>query len=296
MPSPTPTPSPTATPIPIVPVSFSGKIFYENKLNENGSSDGNNHMWLMDGTNTDHTYLTDCGADECNLDISADGTKITFNQGSRVWIMNADGSDKHLLFENPPAGLRSSYRPALSPDGTKIAFLGIFGDSNRQTIFIANADGSNFHRLTSLTSGSEHAPDWSPDGTQIVFAGWGLPGYGLFKINTDGTGLVQITNGDFDSAPSWSPDSSKIVFYRDNRDIWTVTPAGSLTQITNGYAYSQPSWSPSSDKIIFNTMNLHSVFGPYGSFKTGYMNSNGSGITQLTFGINASNYNPVWGP
>jgi len=298
MPSPTPTPSPTATPIPIVPVSFSGKIFYENKLNENGSSDGNNHMWLMDGTNTDHTYLTDCGADECNLDISADGTKITFNQGRRVWIMNADGSDKHLLFENPPADLRwgVSYRPAWSPDGTKIAFLGQVGDSNRQTIFIANADGSNLHRLTSLTSGSEHAPDWSPDGTQIVFAGWGLPGYGLFKINTDGTGLVQITNGDFDSAPSWSPDSSKIVFYRDNRDIWTVTPAGSLTQITNGYAYSQPSWSPSSDKIIFNTMNLHSVFGPYGSFKTGYMNSNGSGITQLTFGINASNYNPVWGP
>jgi Tol biopolymer transport system component len=49
---------------------------------------------------------------------------------------------------------------------------------------------------------------WSPDGTMLALnyggASNGDQGSHIFIINSDGTGLTQVTNNtDFDNAPSW---------------------------------------------------------------------------------------------
>ncbi len=64
-----------------------------------------------------------------------------------------------------------------------------------------------------MTSGpfSHFHPAWSPDGSKIVFSSDGDGHQGLFIVNADGTGEVQITNGESDLSPSWSPDGAKIV-------------------------------------------------------------------------------------
>jgi hypothetical protein len=89
---------------------------------------------------------------------SGAGGRIVFQEssGGPIYIMNADGT-----------GLRqvaTGLDPALSPDGSKIAFARWSGQKG---IWILNlADGSE-----RLGFGHEHArsPSWSPDGSTIVF-------------------------------------------------------------------------------------------------------------------------------
>lgn len=98
--------------------------------------------------------------------------------------------------------------PAVSPDGTMIAFV-TFRDLDRE-IYVASADGAHPVNLT-RHSGQDMAPAWSPDGTRIAFAS---DRGGLFMMNVDGTGLEQLTfeGADTDRNPAWSPDGDMIAF------------------------------------------------------------------------------------
>ena len=58
--------------------------------------------------------------------------------------------------------------PSWSPDSKKIAFAGYDRDIDRFDIFLMNADGSNFERMT-LNKGDNESPSWSPNGMLLVF-------------------------------------------------------------------------------------------------------------------------------
>jgi Tol biopolymer transport system component len=58
--------------------------------------------------------------------------------------------------------------PSFSSDGKKIVFVS--GRSDREDIFLVNADGSGQVRLT-YDGGTKRYPSFSPDGNSIVFAG-----------------------------------------------------------------------------------------------------------------------------
>lgn len=83
-------------------------------------------------------------------------------------------------------------------------------------LFIANADGSGAHPITSLGK-ANWAPSWHPSGKRIIFASnhtseRGFP-FTLYMINTDGTGLAQVSYSDaFDAFPMFSPDGRYLVF------------------------------------------------------------------------------------
>jgi hypothetical protein len=76
-----------------------------------------------------------------------------------------------------------------------------------------------------LSSGTFLSPEISYDGKTIVFA-WSSGGadkwtaknrFHLFKVNVDGTNLVQLTDGDYDDMhPAWMP-SGRIVFISTRR-------------------------------------------------------------------------------
>ena len=64
-------------------------------------------------------------------------------------------------------GEKSESTPRWSPDGRRIAFL-----SNRDgapQIYVADSDGSNVRKVTSLHAGAQAPVVWSPDGTMIAF-------------------------------------------------------------------------------------------------------------------------------
>jgi Tol biopolymer transport system component len=111
--------------------------------------------------------------------------------------------------------------PVFSPDGSIIAFLSIETDPVNGWVAVSvksiNPDGSNLTQLGSVRTYKSPAPYtslhrfvslcWSPDGTKILFT---VPteekGCHLFVINSDGTGLTQVTEdvNAYDSEISWS--------------------------------------------------------------------------------------------
>jgi TolB protein len=83
-------------------------------------------------------------------------------------------------------------------------------------VWVANADGSNAHQVTSYGQ-ANWAPAYMPDNKRIIFASnheykRGFP-FNLYTINEDGTNLQKISRDKgFDAFPMFSPNGKKIVF------------------------------------------------------------------------------------
>jgi Tol biopolymer transport system component len=116
--------------------------------------------------------------------------------GSDIWTMNADGSNKQRLTR---AVSEWNVEPEWSPDGRRIAVIND-ADSPR-AVHTMNADGSTLRQLTNVTS-SEASPSWSPNGRKLVFERNGQP----FTMNADGAGIRQVTRMRHGAgAPDWGP-------------------------------------------------------------------------------------------
>jgi dipeptidyl aminopeptidase/acylaminoacyl peptidase len=94
---------------------------------------------------------------------SPDGRRIVFNSGSRLFVMNADGSALRQITR-----IWGEY-PHWSPDGRLIAF-----QSNRCNcgsefdVYTVRPDGSGLYRLTS-SSGGESVAGWSRDSRFLAY-------------------------------------------------------------------------------------------------------------------------------
>ena len=87
-------------------------------------------------------------------------------------------------------------QPVVSPDGTKVAYLGSPNEartSNRD-IFVLDL---NTHKSKQLTTGIglDWFPAWSPDSQTIYFESWRATGPYIWSIDADGNNKLQITRG-----------------------------------------------------------------------------------------------------
>jgi len=113
--------------------------------------------------------------------------------------------------------LESCDAAQLSPDGTRIAFL---GGQNREILQVVNVDGSGLKRLIKLAAGPGFTRSiwgwrWSPDGKNVALVAPNLvkadPGF-LYVVSADSSGAVKlIKNGGVHQGYAqtilWSPDS-----------------------------------------------------------------------------------------
>jgi hypothetical protein len=150
---------------------------------------------------------------------SPDGKQIAFNSDrnadtrsrSRMWVMNADGTDQRSLGEllNMPA-----WFPAWSPDQSKLLVSNFL--NGLLEIFVVNADGTERRAITNGPKGRGmfENPKWSPDGTRIVTSlrpgvidsEQGTP---IIVMNADGSAQFNLSNRSdrlsVDASPDWQP-------------------------------------------------------------------------------------------
>src|SRR6202022_38271 len=138
------------------------------------------------GCSLDATFPPDGrGLAPINPSVSQDGSIIVFERpnGFGIWKMNADASGAQEVIPS----VRGNGHPAISPDGTKIAFIQLTGDYNQ--LFTVNIDGSGPTQMTFLPQDHVNSVAWSPESTQLVFEDTSCGFfYSLKTINADGTG------------------------------------------------------------------------------------------------------------
>ncbi len=204
---------------------------------------------------------TTCTAAPCLGDNSPawspDGDRLVFERafgpivkdqaegGLELFTANAGGSGEQLILDIA-GNVREPHDAQWSPDGKRIAvtILNIKAKPrNGSAIYVLNADGSNFRRITPmrLNAGS---PDWSPDGKRIAFNSSyeGQAAVEIYTVRPDGSRLRRLRKepeGSFSFEPVWSPNGERIAFVHATRTrlphIWTMNRKGKgLRQVTRG--------------------------------------------------------------
>lgn len=135
-------------------------------------------------------------------------------------------------------------------------------------LFIANADGTNEHKLFEK-SGFDYHASFSADGKWIVFTSErsGLGQSDIYRVHSDGTGLEQLTNNPaFDDQATLSPDGTQLAFVSSREtgiaNIWILNLKTQKTINLTGQSnikgdpmkpngYFRPSWSPDGSILAF---------------------------------------------
>jgi Tol biopolymer transport system component len=195
------------------------------------------------------------GLDAIYADYSRDGKWIAFGTvtNSMLWRVRVDGSER-LQLTYPP--MRTTL-PRWSPDGSRIAYLGL-EPGNAWKIFLISAQGGSPEELLPENR-TEVDANWTPDGTHIIF-GRGvttpkeleiemvdlktrqlstIPGsHGLFspRLSPDGHYLAAISYG-----------SKKLMLYDMRTEKWSE-----WVDEPNNVDF--PTWSSDSQSMIYNNV------------------------------------------
>jgi len=159
-----------------------------------------------------------------------------------------------------PSQVVSGDAPALSPDGTTLAYLSEAGPT--PLVWTSHVDGTNAQRFAPAAAGwtgaIETHPAWSPTGDRIAYVSTRSGNPAIYVGASDGSGgSATLLTGSSTGAsvePAWSPDGSQIVF-TSNRDgptdLYVVTVAtGAVARLTNVGNTGQPTWL-SDGRIVF---------------------------------------------
>lgn len=166
------------------------------------SRDGNNEIYVMDGSGAGQTNVSNNSGSDTFPAISQDGSKVVFtsnrNGNDEIYIVDFDGT--HLTRLTNDSGSDTS--PAFTPDSSHVIF-----SSNRSGIYqIYQMDtaGANLTQITTGAGDKFHG-SYDVDGTAIFFYSSVSGVRQIFRCNSDGNFKVQLTTdvNDSDKTCTW---------------------------------------------------------------------------------------------
>jgi Tol biopolymer transport system component len=238
--------------------------------------------WSPDGRKLVFTY-------EVGLDFTyGGGVGSLLGRGlggglERLFVMNADGSGRHLL-RMPWLGSPrfEDSGPAWSPDGSRIAFTRTVWPAGaahtqwsraRSAVYVLDLAHGGPRRVSMTFDSESGYVTWSPDGRRLAYlapAPVGRCPYSVLHVtNADDTGDHVLAAASRSPGapggcaptltPAWSPDGHRIAFGRLTKaptgiDLFLISPNGRhlhrLTHQPNMINVS-PTWSPDGKRIAF---------------------------------------------
>jgi TolB protein len=181
-----------------------------------------------------------------------------------VWAMDYDGQGQEQLTKLNSLALS----PRVSPDGSRVAFSGISGDSWQILMY-----SMDLGRLVTFPRfpGDNFSPAWSSDGTKLAFSSSMRNGDPeIYSTDDKGAALKRLTafKGS-DVSPVFNPKTNAQIAWVSGRtglpQIFIMDADGSnVQQITKeGYAVS-PSWSPNGMALAFSWIRHYGPGAPGG--------------------------------
>jgi Tol biopolymer transport system component/DNA-binding winged helix-turn-helix (wHTH) protein len=156
--------------------------------------------------------------------------------------------------------------PALSPDGTRVAFAWNGGSGDAMSLFVQMVGGENPLRLTHEPSVEDRTPTWSPDGKRLAFTRATRSDCRIFLVSALGgeeRPLAPCGDGEYRRV-AWSPDGKWLALSRrDARRVLTLELLSPdtlerrpITRAPDGFlGDTSPAFSPDGETLAF-TRNL----------------------------------------
>lgn len=211
-----------------------------------------------------------------------------------IWGMDYDGKNQRQITHYNSLTIQ----PAVSPDGSKIAFTS-YARGN-PGIFVFSVDPVRDLRFYNQGASVNSSPSFTPDGKQIVYSSEaGARCCRIFIAGLNGSGFRPITSlSSIDTEPKVNPKTgSDLVFssgrsgpqqiYRMNMD------GGDMERLSDGTGEaSNPSWHPDGQLIAFSWTRGFAA----GAWNVFIMDVGSRRVlAQLTHG-EGRNENPSWAP
>lgn len=205
--------------------------------------------------------------------FSPDGNHLFFRQtetkgdsGTAYRVPILGGAPRSIVAE-----VNSDF--SISPDGEWLSFVRFKPDIDGQQLIVCRSlDGSEERAVATRTHNESFAvwgyyPAWTPDGKKVIARLLAKQTDANPGPKTEGLGLINIENGDFEplrtpkwssySQVEWMPDGQSMIFLarehsREPMQVWQVSyPSGDGKQLTNdAHDYGYFSISPDGEFLL----------------------------------------------
>lgn len=175
-------------------------------------------------------------------------------RNKEIWVMDADGGNQRQITRYNSLTIQ----PAVSPDGSKIAFTSYL--RTNPGIFVFSVDPVRDLGFYNQRASVNSSPSFTPDGKQIVYSS-SAPNdrcCRIFIANLDGSGLRPISSaGWIDTEPKVNPKTGAEIAFVSGRSgpqqVYRMSMDGAVVErLTPGEGEaSNPSWHPSGQILAY---------------------------------------------